>query len=59
MLRFMFAAIVSRKLCSTARLNPAPATAGSSFSALDSAASWAGSISSSAPDATSPSRIIR
>ena len=27
-LRFMFAAIVSRKLCRTARLNPAPATAG-------------------------------
>ena len=38
----MFADMVSRKLWSTARLKPAPATAGSSFSARDSATCYAG-----------------
>ncbi len=54
----IFAAITSRKLWSTARLKPAPDTAGVIFSSEASSTSWAWSMRSSALLATSPSRII-
>ena len=57
MLRFMLAAITSRKFRSTARLKPTPATAGSAFSSRDKRSSSAASTTSRAPLTTSLSRI--